>query len=156
MKKCLAWLSAALCFCLWAAPAQAAEYYVATNGSASAAGTMAAPWTMAKAVGSTGAGPGDTVWIRGGTYNGAVNFTRSGNSGAWITFRAYQGELPIFAPSTLAARAARHCCWLEGLSPTHGVGNEDWISIQESRYFARGRRGFRGRLPDVTAREVRV
>lgn len=100
MKKCLAWLSAALCFCLWAAPAQAAEYYVATNGGASAAGTMAAPWTMAKAVGSTGAGPGDTVWIRGGTYNGAVNFTRSGNSGAWITFRAYQGELPIFQGTT--------------------------------------------------------
>jgi hypothetical protein len=47
-----------------------------------------------------GAGPGDTVWIRGGTYNGAVNFTRSGNSGAWITFRAYQGELPIFQGTT--------------------------------------------------------
>src|SRR4030095_15430773 len=33
------------------------------------------------------------------------------------------------APSTLAARAVRRCSWLEGLSPTHGVGNEDWISI---------------------------
>ena len=36
---------------------------------------------------------------RGGTYNGAVNFTRSGNAGAWITFRAYQGELPIIQGS---------------------------------------------------------
>ena len=52
-----------------------------------------------KAVGSTGAEPGDTVWIRRGTYNGAVNFTGSGNAGAWITFRAYQGELPIIQGS---------------------------------------------------------
>ena len=60
---------------------------------------LALPLTMATAVGSTGAGPGDTVYIRGGTYKGAVNCTRSGNSGACITFRAYQGELPIFQGS---------------------------------------------------------
>ena len=34
-------------------------------------------------------GPGDRVWIRDGTYNGAVNFTRSGNSGAWIAVRNF-------------------------------------------------------------------
>ena len=99
MKTYLASLGAAALTTV-AAVAHAADYYVATNGSASGAGTMAAPWTMAKAVGSTGAGPGDTVYIRGGTYNGAVNFTRSGNSGAWITFRAYQGELPILQGTT--------------------------------------------------------
>ena len=85
---------------MFAAAAQAADYYVATNGSASAAGTMAAPWTFAKAISATGAGPGDTVYVRGGTYNGAVNFTRSGSAGSWITFRAYQGELPIIQGSS--------------------------------------------------------
>lgn len=95
MKKCLASSWAALALTLFAAAAQAADYYVATNGSTSGAGTMAAPWTFAKAVSSTGAVPGDTVYVRGGTYNGAVNFTRSGSAVAWITFRAYQGELPI-------------------------------------------------------------
>ena len=99
MKKCLASLLAAAVVSLVAAAAQAADYYVATNGSTNAAGTMAAPWTFAKAVSSTGAGPGDTVFVRGGTYNGAVNFTRSGSAGSWITFRAYQGELPIIQGS---------------------------------------------------------
>jgi hypothetical protein len=78
MKKCLASFFAALALTLFAAAAQAADYYVATTGSANAAGTMAAPWTFAKAISATGAGPGDTVYVRGGTYNGAVNFTRSG------------------------------------------------------------------------------
>src|SRR5262245_54713786 len=104
MNKCMdslaSAISAALVVTAAAATARAAEYYVATNGGANAAGTMTAPWTMAKAVGSTGAAPGDTVWVRGGTYNGGVNFTRSGNSGAWITFQAYQGELPIFQGTT--------------------------------------------------------
>ena len=84
---------------MFAAAAQAADYYVATSGTHSAAGTMAAPWTFAKAISATGAGPGDTVYVRGGTYNGAVNFTRSGSAGSWITFRAYQGELPIIQGS---------------------------------------------------------
>ena len=50
-----------------AATARAAEYYVATTGNDSNAGTMAAPFaTLQKAI-NTAAG-GDTVWIRGGTY----------------------------------------------------------------------------------------
>ena len=67
MKKCLASLSAASAVALVAAAAQAADYYVATNGSTSAAGTMAAPWTFAKAVSSTGAGPGAGAQCRRGT-----------------------------------------------------------------------------------------
>ena len=59
MKKCLASLLAACAVALVAAAAQAADYYVATNGSTGAAGTMATPWTFAKAVSSKGAGPGE-------------------------------------------------------------------------------------------------
>jgi MYXO-CTERM domain-containing protein len=75
--------------------ASAADYYVATTGSDSAAGTMAAPFkTVRKAAGV--AGPGDTVFIRGGNYTEAVNLTTSGTPSAWITFSAYPNELPIF------------------------------------------------------------
>jgi hypothetical protein len=84
--------------------ARATEYYVATTGSDSAAGTMAAPWaTLQKAANTAAAG--DTVWIRGGTYkittpanSGAgINFTKSGTSDtARIKYWAYPGEVPLF------------------------------------------------------------
>ena len=78
-----------------ASRAAAADYYVAPGGSANGAGTMASPWTLTRAAATNGAGPGDTVYIRGGMYSGAVYLQRSGTAAAWITFRNYPGELPI-------------------------------------------------------------
>jgi hypothetical protein len=84
--------------------ARATDYYVATTGSDSNAGTMAAPFaTMQK--GADVAGAGDTVYIRGGTYNittpktsgAGVTFTKSGTSDTMrISYFAYQGEVPVF------------------------------------------------------------
>ena len=86
-----------------AGSARATEYYVATTGSDSAAGTMAAPWaTLQKA--ATTAAAGDTVWIHGGTYkittpassSAGVNFTKSGTSDTnRIKYWAVPGELPV-------------------------------------------------------------
>ncbi len=47
------------------------------------------------------AGPGDTVFLRGGTYdlsngNGPISFDKSGLPGAPLTIAAYPGEQPIF------------------------------------------------------------
>lgn len=36
--------------------------------------------------------PGDTVWIRGGTYTGTYRFTRGGTAGNVVIYRAYPGE----------------------------------------------------------------
>ncbi|HVV49053.1 MAG TPA: pectate lyase, partial [Polyangia bacterium] len=86
-----------------AAPAGATDYYVATTGSDTAAGTMDAPWaTLQKAANTAVAG--DTVWIRGGTYmittpanSGAgINFSKSGTASANINYFAYPGEHPKF------------------------------------------------------------
>jgi hypothetical protein len=83
--------------------AQAADYYVATTGSDSNAGTMAAPFaTLQKGVNTAVAG--DTVWIRGGTYNittpatsgAGINFTKSGTATNPINYFAYQSEIPVF------------------------------------------------------------
>jgi MYXO-CTERM domain-containing protein len=86
----------------FAAPAHAADYFVATTGNDSANGSAAAPFkTIRKAI--TVAMPGDTVRIRGGTYTGwsnQINPTRSGRADAWITFRADDGSLPIIEPTT--------------------------------------------------------
>jgi len=60
----LLWLVAGLGF-FAAKNVFATEYYVATTGSDSNAGTQAAPFaTLQKAAGTVAAG--DTVWIRGG------------------------------------------------------------------------------------------
>jgi hypothetical protein len=84
--------------------AQATDYYVATTGSDSNAGTMAAPFaTLQKGVNVAVAG--DTVYIRGGTYSittpattgAGINFTKSGTSATnQINYFAYPGEIPVF------------------------------------------------------------
>jgi uncharacterized protein YraI len=71
-------------------------YYVATNGSSTASGDMAHPWDIATGLAggypANKVQPGDTVWIRGGTYSGTYTITISGTNGNPIKFRAYPGE----------------------------------------------------------------
>jgi len=80
-----------------AASAHAATYYVATTGSDSNPGTQAAPFkTLAK--GSRALAAGDTLFIRGGTYNepmidGSGGFVfRNGTPGAMTRYASYPGE----------------------------------------------------------------
>lgn len=80
------------------------EYYVAVAGSALNPGTFAQPWDLAHAL--TGAGgvilPGDTIWIRGGTYTRGPHWSMNtdGTLGVGvddpttkIKWRNYPGEL---------------------------------------------------------------
>jgi hypothetical protein len=109
--------------------AGAATYYVAPNGSDSAAGTEAAPfasWARAQAVAS----PGDTVYFRGGTYRyidatstctsgtatvNAVVLNKSGTSGNPIRYWAYPGEKPRFDFSGISD-TSRYSCRQVGVS----------------------------------------
>ncbi len=84
--------------------ALAMDYYVATTGSDSSPGTLEQPFaTLQK--GAAVAMPGDTVYIRGGTYRvvtpatsyAGISITRSGTSDTnRIRFWAYEGERPVF------------------------------------------------------------
>jgi len=66
-------------------------WYVATTGIDSNPGTLDAPVrTIQRA--ATLAQPGDTVFIRAGTYHETVAPARSGSAGAPITFEAYNNE----------------------------------------------------------------
>src|SRR3954465_3059681 len=84
------------------AGAATATLYVATSGSDSNAGTLAAPLkTIQKAVDLVAAG--GTIAVRGGTYALTTNITiaKSGTSSAPITLTAYAGERPILDAEAL-------------------------------------------------------
>lgn len=74
-----------------------AGYYVSPTAVAGGDGSIGRPWTMNTAL-SGGGGrvqPGDTVWLRGGTYRGAFRSTLQGAPGQPVVVRQYPGERAI-------------------------------------------------------------
>lgn len=73
-----------------------AGYFASTTGSATGKGTAGDPWTLTQALlggyPTNTVQPGDTVWIRGGTYVGKFTCSLRGTITGPITFRAYPGE----------------------------------------------------------------
>jgi len=63
----------------------ATHYYVDVNGSDSNPGTSSLPWRTIQKAANTMVG-GDTVHVRAGTFNERVQVTRSGSSGAPVTY----------------------------------------------------------------------
>ena len=66
-------------------------------GSPGGDGTTGRPWDLATAL-AGGRGrvqPGDTVWLRGGTYRGAFRSTLQGREGMPVVVRQYPGERTI-------------------------------------------------------------
>jgi hypothetical protein len=102
----------------------ATTYYVAPNGSDTAAGSESAPFaTWAHA--QTAASAGDTVYFRGGRYayttatstcGGSTSATvdsvvlsKSGASGSLINYFAYPGETPVFDFSGVTDMSNYNC-----------------------------------------------
>jgi hypothetical protein len=86
------------------------EYFVAPSGRSTNNGTAAAPLDLATALSqSSPAKPGDTIWLRGGTYRGAFISYISGQSGAPIVVRQYPNERATIdsAPSPKTALEVR-------------------------------------------------
>jgi hypothetical protein len=107
---------AVLLLCRLAAMGPAADYFVATDGKPDAAGTKEAPWDITSALeGKHALKPGDTLWLRGGTYKhpnrtpGGQGFAvkLAGEKDKPLHVRACRGErvtldggLSVVAPST--------------------------------------------------------
>ncbi len=72
----------------------AATYYVATTGNDSNSGSSSSPFLTVQR-GVNAASAGDTVYLRGGTYNQTVSISKSGSSGSPITISGYPGETAI-------------------------------------------------------------
>jgi parallel beta-helix repeat protein len=86
-----------------AALVHAATYYVAPTGSNSNPGSISAPFqTLQKA--HDVANPGDTIYMRGGTYmlsDSGISISRSGTSSSRITVANYPGEVPVLDGSAM-------------------------------------------------------
>jgi hypothetical protein len=68
-------------------------HFVAPTGSSSGDGSETRPWDLATALNQPSAvSPGDTIWLRGGTYRGSFNSRLQGTSGSPIIVRQYPGE----------------------------------------------------------------
>lgn len=74
----------------------ARDYYVSPAGSDAAAGTLQKPFATVGMAASM-MEPGDTCWLRAGTYRETVVPARSGKPGQPITFRGYRGENAIIS-----------------------------------------------------------
>ena len=80
-------------------PANHAGWYAAPNGSAGGNGSATSPWDLTTALsGASGkVQPGDTIWLRAGTYgsgegNSDYHATLNGTASAPIIVRQYPGE----------------------------------------------------------------
>ncbi|WP_438348663.1 choice-of-anchor Q domain-containing protein [Paenibacillus sp. FA6] len=70
-------------------------YYVSTAGDDNNPGTLTSPWRTIQKAANTLL-PGNTVYVRGGTYSEYVSFKRSGTQeGGYITFQNYSNEIPV-------------------------------------------------------------
>ena len=87
------------------------QFYVTPNGTSSGDGSSSRPWSLATALAHPSAvQPGDTIWLRAGTYgDGRTSFRSNlaGTSAKPIVLRQYPGEratingsLEIYGPYT--------------------------------------------------------
>lgn len=101
-------------------------YYVSTTGDdTTGTGSEGNPWRHIDHVVNNHLSAGDTLYVRGGTYNEHVHMlNKDGTSANWITIKNYTGETPIIdgdSPTTLT-----------GFSESHGlftVENSDYILL---------------------------
>lgn len=79
---------------LTAAAAGAADYYVDPAGSDAGPGTESAPWRSIQRAADLMV-PGDTAYVRSGTFRESVSLTRSGTPGSPVRFMAAPGAAPV-------------------------------------------------------------
>ncbi len=87
------------------------SYYVAQGGDDGAPGTLAQPWaSVAHAVAQLR--PGDTLFLRGGTYfERDLRLDLRGDASAPITIRNHPGEVPVIDGGFSEFRAAGNADW---------------------------------------------
>lgn len=136
----------------------AADYHVSPLGDDLASGASGAPFrTIQRA--AEAAHPGDTVWIRAGTYRETVTPPRSGTAASPIVFRAFgdgpaviSGADPVTGwtvESGAVWRAPMPRDWFSRAIPGNGVDLYDAaVGNQADQVFVDGRMVLSARWPD--------
>jgi len=83
------------------------SYFVSTNGADANPGTLAQPFATIQHAADL-AQPGDTVFVRGGTYRETVTPPRSGTASAPIIFEPYNGESVTISGADLVTGWSRY------------------------------------------------
>jgi hypothetical protein len=100
----------------------ATSYYVSTAGADSNPGTQASPWRTINHAAQL-ATAGQTVFVRGGTYNEYVTIANSGNASAgYITFQNFPGERAIVDGTGVS------CCG-SSIRGLFNIASKSYISI---------------------------
>ena len=101
----------------------ATDFYVAPNASGSGTGSFSSPWKLQTALNQPGAvHPGDTIWLRGGTYSGAFTSNLDGSATNPIIVRQYTSERATIdgkGNSNPALVAAGSYTWFWGFEVTN-------------------------------------
>src|SRR2546421_3209787 len=81
------------CLAMGLVASQAADLYVAPNGTAAGPGTQAQPYDLKTALSGSVGQAGDTFWLRGGIHSiGHIDTQIHGTASQPITFRQMPGE----------------------------------------------------------------
>ncbi|WP_457333090.1 InlB B-repeat-containing protein [Rhizobacter sp. P5_C2] len=135
------------------------SWFVATTGSDSAAGTLAAPFkTLTKAVGVATAG--DIIEVRAGTYSEAVVIRTAGTSTARITMRGYNGERPVLQRTGAGPTIYFYNSACDEDAIGSGTGNTDcfasWWTIQGLEVRGSTTGGDDGNVIKIDTAKVRI
>jgi hypothetical protein len=85
-------------------PGSGTSFYVSPSGSSTGTGAINQPWDLATALAQPAAvHPGDTIWLRGGTYGGTFTSRLTGTAGQPIIVRNYNNERAILDSQTRSA-----------------------------------------------------
>lgn len=109
-----------------ATPHPPRSHFASPRGSAAGTGGTDQPWDLATALAGAGGRihPGDTVWLRGGTYRGSFRTQLQGAPGRWIVFRQAAGERATI-DGTLRAEGAYLAFWgfevMQSAPSTYGI-----------------------------------
>lgn len=83
------------------------SFYAAPDGKPSNDGSLDSPWDLATALNQPQeVHPGDTIWLRGGTYRGFYISNLEGAEGMPITVRQYPGERATIDSSSITSTVA--------------------------------------------------